>query len=89
MIKASKLAIAIAVVAPLSVATVSETFAAPVPTNAIKVKASAPKTETNVQYWYAGQPYYFDYYYSPYAYRLPYRYQGYTYGYPNYYTYWW
>ena len=88
MIKASKLAIATAVVAPLSVAAVSEAFAAPVSTNAIAVKASAPRTTVNVQYWYAGQPYYYDYY-SPYSYRPTYRYQGYTYWYPNYYGYWW
>jgi len=87
MIKASKLAIAMAVVAPLSVAAASETLAAPVPMDAIKVKASAPRTATNVRYWYAGQPSYFDYY-NPYAYRPAYRYQGYTYWYPTYYGYW-
>jgi len=88
MIKASKLAIAIAVIAPLSVAAVSEALTAPVSTNTIGVKAAAPRTAVNVRYWYAGQPYYFDYY-SPYGYRPQYRYQGYTYWYPNYYGYWW
>jgi hypothetical protein len=88
MIKASKLAIAIAVVAPLSVAAMSEAFAAPVSTNAAVVKDSAPRTTVNVQYWDAGQPYYFNYY-SPYGYRPLYRYQGYTYWYPSYYNYWW
>jgi hypothetical protein len=86
MVKASKLAIAMAVVAPLSAAAVSEASAAPVSTNAISVKALAPRTTVNVQYWYAGQPYYFDYY-SPYVSRPQYRYQGYTYWYPNYYGY--
>jgi hypothetical protein len=51
------------------------------------VKASAPSTPVNVQYWYAGQPYYSNYY-SPYSYRPLYRYQGYTYWYPTYYGYW-
>ena len=87
MIKASKLAIAIAVAAPLSVAAMSEALAAPVSTNAAGVKASAPSTPVNVQYWYAGQPYSSNYY-SPYSYRPLYRYQGYTYWYPTYYGYW-
>ena len=48
MIKASKLAVAMAVVGPLAVATVGETFAAPVLTNASAVEAAAPTTATNV-----------------------------------------
>jgi hypothetical protein len=84
MIKASKLAVAMAVVGPLAVATVGETIAAPVLTNASAVKAAAPATATTVQYWaYVGQPY-FDYGYGPYAYRPAYKYQGYTYWYPTY-----
>ena len=51
MIKASKFAIAIALAGALAVATVGETFAAPVLTNAVAVKAAAPAAPTNMQYW--------------------------------------
>jgi hypothetical protein len=68
MIKASKLAIAIAVVGPLAVATVGESFAAPVPSSAVAVKAAAPAAATDVKYRAYG--------YGPYAYRP---YGGYTY----------
>ena len=52
MIKASTVALAITVAGPLAVATVGETFAAPVLlANAIAVKAAAPAAATNVQYW--------------------------------------
>ena len=42
MIRASKLAIAIAVAGPLAAATVGELFATPVPSRAVAVKAAAP-----------------------------------------------
>ena len=61
MIKASKFAIAIAVVAPVGIATAGESLAAPVPPSAMTAKAPAP---TEVQYRT-----YFDYGYGPYAYR--------------------
>ena len=87
MIKASKFAIAIALAGPLAVATVGETVAAPVLTNAVAVKAAAPAAPTNVQYWA------YDYGYGPYTYRPAYKYQGYTYWYPTYsypwYYNWW
>ena len=51
MIKALKLAIATAVVGPLAIAAVGKSFAAPVPSSAIAVKAAAPAAATNVQYW--------------------------------------
>ena len=77
MITASKLAIAIAVAGPLAVGTVGESFATPLPSGAVAVKA------TNVQYRAYG--------YGPYAYRpyggYPYPYGGYTYWYPAY-PYW-
>jgi hypothetical protein len=81
MIKASKLAIVIAVVGPLAVATVGESFAAPVSSSAAAVKAAAPPAATDVQY----VPNYYGY--GPYAYRPAYKYGGYTYWYPTY-PYW-
>jgi len=82
MIKASRLAIAIAVVGPLAVAAVGESFAAPVPSNALAVKAVAPAAATDVQYLvYVAQPYFY-YGYGPYVYRPAYTYGGYTYWYP-------
>ena len=72
MIKALKLAIATAVVGPLAIAAVGESFAAPVPSSAIAVEAAAPAAATNVQYWA------YDYGYGPYAYRPAYKYRGYT-----------
>jgi hypothetical protein len=91
MITASKLAIAIAVAGPLAAATVGESFATPVPSSAIAVKAAAPAAATNVQYWA------YDYGYGPYAYRPAYKSGGYTYwypaysnwAYPGYYYYYW
>jgi hypothetical protein len=50
MITASKLAIAIAVAGPLAAATVGESFATPVPSSAVAVKAAAPAAATDVQY---------------------------------------
>jgi hypothetical protein len=76
MIKASKFAIAIAVVAPIGIATAGNSLAAPVSPSAITAKAPAP---TEVQYRT-----YFDYGYGPYTYRPAYRYGGYTYWYPSY-----
>jgi hypothetical protein len=61
MITASKLAIAIAVAGPLAAATVSESFATPLPSSAVAVKAAAPAAATGVQYR--------AYDYGPYAYR--------------------
>ena len=81
MITASKLAIAIAVAGPLAAATVGESFATPVPSRAVAVKAAAPAAATDVRYWANG----------PYAYRpyggYTYPYGGYTYWYPTY-PYW-
>jgi len=78
MITASKLAIAIAVAGPLAAATVGESFATPLPSSAVAVKAAAPAAATGVQYR--------AYDYGPYAYRpyggYPYPYGGYTYWYP-------
>jgi hypothetical protein len=75
----SKLAIAIAVAGPLAASTVGESFATPLPSSTVTVKAPAPATD--VQYRV--------YDYGPYAYRpyggYPYPYGGYTYWY---YPYW-
>jgi hypothetical protein len=83
MITASKLAIAIAVAGPLAAATVGESFATPVPSRAVAVKAAAPAAATEVRYWAYG--------YGPYAYHpyggYTYPYGGYTYWYPTY-PYW-
>jgi hypothetical protein len=78
MITVSKLAIAIAVAGPLAAATVGESFATPVPSSALAVKAAAPAATTDVLY--RGP-----YAYRPYGYTYPYG--GYTYWYPTY-PYW-
>jgi hypothetical protein len=49
-IKVSKLAIAIAVVGPLTVAMTGGAFAAPVPSGALALKAAAPNAATDVKY---------------------------------------
>jgi hypothetical protein len=76
MIKVSKFAIAIAVVASLAIATVEESSAAPATVGANTVMAPAA---TDVQYRT-----YFDDDHGPYTYRPAYRYRGYTYWYPSY-----
>ena len=80
MIKRSTLAVAIAIAAPLAIATAQETVAAPVSV----LKAPPAFAVTDVQYIYD---------YGAYAYRPVYQYNGYTYwypvwSYPGYYTYW-
>ena len=81
MIKASRLAIAIAVVGPLVVAMAGESLAGPVPSNTMAITSAVPAVATDVGYWaYVDRPY-FDY---DYAYRPAYKYQGYTYWYPTY-----
>jgi hypothetical protein len=77
MIKASTLAIA--VVGSLAVATPGESFAGPIPSDALAIKAATPAAATDVQYRT-----YFDSGYGPYAYRPAYAYRGYTYWYPSY-----
>ena len=80
MITASKLAIAIAVAGPLAAATVGESFATPLPSSAVAVKAAAPAAATDVRYWaYSYDPY--DY--RPYGGYYAYPYGGYTYWYPT------
>ncbi len=85
MIKRSILAMAIAIVAPLAIATAKETVAAPVLTAASALKASSTSAVTEIQYIYD---------YGPYAYRPVYQYNGYTYwypvwAYPRYYYWYW
>ncbi len=80
MIKCSTLAMAIAIAAPLAIATAHETVAAPV-----ALKASPAFAVTDVQYIDG---------YGPYAYRPVYQYNGYTYwypvwSYPGYYHWYW
>jgi hypothetical protein len=81
MIKASKLAIAIAVACPVAFAALGESFATPVSSSAVGVKAPPP-VASEVQYRAYG------YGYRPYA-RNAYPYGGYTYWYwyPSY-PYW-
>jgi hypothetical protein len=89
MIKARKIAIAIAAVAPLAIVAVGESFAGPM--NTVAVKAAAPAAATSVRY----RPHY-TYTYPAYSY---WGYPAYTYfGYPTYaywrypgyyYTYYW
>jgi hypothetical protein len=73
MIKASTLAIA--VVGSLAVATAGESFAAPIPSDALAIKVATPAAATDVQYRT---------YFDSYAYRPAYPYGGYTYWYPSY-----
>ena len=75
MIKRSTLAMAIAIAAPLAIATAEETVAAPALSSASALKASPASAVTDVQYIYD---------YGPYAYRPVYKYRGYTYWYPTY-----
>ena len=87
MIKRSRLATAIALVAPLAIATAGESVAAPALSGAGLLKASPAAAVTDVQYFYD---------YGTYAYRPVYKYRGYTYwyptfqgwAYPGYYYYW-
>jgi hypothetical protein len=69
--KASTLAIA--VVGSLAIATAGESFAAPIPSDALAIKAATPAAATDVQYFDSG--------YGPYA---AYPYRGYRYWYPSY-----
>jgi hypothetical protein len=83
MITVSRLAIAIAIASPLVASTVSNSFATPLSSSAVAVKAAAPAAATDVQYWAYG--------YGPYAYRsyggYAYPDGGFTYWYPTY-PYW-
>ena len=75
MVKLVKLTIAVAVVAPVAIATIAESSAAPsARTSAVK---APPPTEVVYRggYFYDG--------YGTYAYRPVYTYQGYTVWYPN------
>lgn len=85
MFKRSTLAMAIAIAAPLAIATAEETVAAPALFSANAPKASPVSAVTDVQYIYNS---------GPYGYRPVYKYRGYTYWYPvwpyaeYYYWYW-
>lgn len=86
MIKHSRLATAIAIVAPIAIATAGQSVAAPAHSGASALKASSAAPATKVQYFYD---------YGPYVYRPVYQYKGYTYwypfsswAYPGYYSYW-
>jgi hypothetical protein len=73
MIKRSKVAIAIALAAPLAIATAGNSRAAPMLSGAGALKAASSSAVTDVQY-----------YYGPYGYYPAYKYRGYTYWYPGY-----
>jgi hypothetical protein len=86
MIKHSRLATAIAIVAPIAIATAGQSVAASAHSGASALKASSAAPVTKVQYFYN---------YGPYVYRPVYQYNGYTYWYPfsswayaGYYSYW-
>jgi hypothetical protein len=71
--------LAIAVLSSLAVAAASESFAAPISSDALAIKAATPAAATDVQYrtyFYSG--------YGPYAYRPTYSYGADTYWYPSY-----
>jgi hypothetical protein len=60
-IKVSKLAMAIAVVGPLTVAVTGGAFAASVPSGAVALKAAAPNAATDVKYRKHAPQQYWDY----------------------------
>jgi hypothetical protein len=92
MIKARKIAIAIAIVGPLSLVAAGESFAGPM--NTLGVKAAVPAAATEVRY----RPHY-TYTYPAYSYwsyptntywgypGYAWGYPGYSWGYPGYYGY--
>ena len=85
MIKARKIAIAISILAPLSIVAADESFAGPM--NTVAVKAAAPTAATEVRY----RPHY-TYTYPTYSYwSYPaytyWSFPGYPWGYPGYYGY--
>jgi hypothetical protein len=67
MIKHSRLATAIAIVAPIAIATAGQSVAAPAHSGASALKASSAAPATKVQYFYD---------YGPYVYRPVYQYKG-------------
>ena len=73
MIKRSTLAMAIAIAAPLALATAEQAAAAPALFSSSALKASWTSVVTDVQYVYD---------FGPYGYRPVYKYRGYTYWYP-------
>jgi hypothetical protein len=73
MFKCPKVAMAIALVAPLSIAAAGNSKAAPMLSDTGALKASSSLALTEVQY-----------YYGPYGYYPAYQYRGYTYWYPGY-----
>jgi len=77
MIKRSRLAMAIAIAAPLAITAAGKSVAAPVLPGASALKASSASALTDVQYVYD---------YGPYAYRPVYKYRGYTYWYPGFWS---
>ena len=74
MIKCSTPAMAIAIAAPLAIATAEAAVAAPVLPSASALKASSASAVMDVQYVYD---------FGPNAYRPVYKYNGYTYWYPG------
>jgi hypothetical protein len=85
MIKRSTLVTAIALAAPLALATAEQAAAAPALPSSNALKASSTSVVTDVQYIYD---------FGTYEYRPVYKYRGYTYWYPvlprpeYYYWYW-
>ena len=67
MIKHSRLATAIAIVAPIAIATAGQSVAAPAHSGASALKASSAAPATKVQYFYD---------YGPYVYRPVYQYKA-------------
>jgi hypothetical protein len=73
MIRPSTLALAIAIAAPLALATAEQAAAAPTLVSSSAFKASSVSAVTDVQYIYD---------FGVYGYRPVYKYRGYTYWYP-------
>jgi hypothetical protein len=91
-IKASKFAIAIAVLSPLAVATAIQSSAASVPSATVAIKSAAPASTTDVQYrknavrqYWDHDPYYNGAYWRGIRGVVPYGSGGYD---PYYGTYW-
>jgi hypothetical protein len=93
-IQVRRLAIALAIAAPLAVAATAQSSAAPI--NGMSLKAAVPSVTTNVRYWVRRDypyPSYYSYptynYWGYPAYNAYWSYPGYYYSYPGYTYGWW
>jgi hypothetical protein len=83
-IQVPRLAIALAIAAPLAVASMAKSSAAPI--NGVSIKAAVPALTTDVRYW-ARRDYPYPSYYSYPTYNSYWGYPTYYYSYPSYWNY--